>query len=272
MRCSKAERSHAETLDGRPYYDEVRASLLRELDYTAEADQLRAYAEAASAFSELAVPQVIPERSSRKVLTLTRLRGPSLLQSMEQPGTAEERFRVARLLIFAIWGPFYQARLIHADPHPGNFLVLPDGRLGVLDFGATKRLSPQFAEVYRGFLDSLAAGSGRPQVGPSLKKAGFRFLGDEQEGFKFCEKMADIVERPSMQDEYDFGSDPMVQNARRLFQGQPGTAIKIKPPPEAVLFYRAAAGLAQDLRLLKAAGRFKPILSEIRARGRLPSW
>ena len=261
-----------ETLDGRPYYDEVRASLLRELDYTAEADQLRAYAEAASAFSELAVPQVIPERSSRKVLTLTRLRGPSLLQSMEQPGTAEERFRVARLLIFAIWGPFYQARLIHADPHPGNFLVLPDGRLGVLDFGATKRLSPQFAEVYRGFLDSLADGSGRPEVGPSLKKAGFRFLGDEQEGFKFCEKMADIVERPSMQDEYDFGSDPMVQNARRLFQGQPGTAIKIKPPPEAVLFYRAAAGLAQDLRLLKAAGRFKPILSEIRARGRLPSW
>ena len=262
-----------ETLDGRPYYDEVRKSLLRELDYTQEADQLRAYAEAAANFPELAVPAVIPERSSHKVLTLTRLRGPSLLATMEGPDVSpEERFRVARLLIFAIWGPFYAARLIHADPHPGNFLVLPDGRLGVLDFGATKRLSEQFSSVYRGFLDSLATGSARPEVGPNLKKAGFRFLGDEQEGYAFCEKMADIVERPSMQEEYDFGADPMVQTARRLFQNSPRLAISIKPPPEAVLFYRAAAGLAQDLRLLKAAGRFKPILAEIRARPRLQAW
>jgi len=259
-----------ETLDGRPYYDEVRKSLLRELDYTQEAEQLRAYAEAAADFPELAVPAVIPERSSQKVLTLTRLRGPSLLATMEgQDVSAEERFRVARLLILAIWGPFYAARLIHADPHPGNFLVLPDGRLGVLDFGATKRLSEQFSGVYRGFLDSLATGSARPEVGPNLKKAGFRFLGDEKEGFAFCEKMADIVERPSMQEEYDFGADPMVQTARKLFQNNPRVAISIKPPPEAVLFYRAAAGLAQDLRLLKAAGRFRPILAEIRARPRL---
>ena len=41
-------------------------------------------------------------------------------------------------------------RLVHADPHPGNFLILPDGRLGVLDFGATRLLSNTFAEVYRG--------------------------------------------------------------------------------------------------------------------------
>ena len=262
-----------ETLDGRAYYDEVRQSLLRELDYTQEADQLRAYAEAASVYPELAVPAVIPERSSHKVLTMTRLRGPSLLGTMEDPAvTPEERFRVARLLIFAIWGPFYAARLIHADPHPGNFLVLPDGRLGVLDFGATKRLSATFAEVYRGFLDSLATGSKRPEVGPNLKRAGFRFLADEKESFAFCEQIADIVERPSMQEEYAFGTDPMVLNARKLFQSNPRLAISVKPPTEAVLFYRAAAGLAQDLRLLKAAGRFRPILAEMRARPRVAPW
>ena len=261
-----------ETLDGRPYFDEVRASLMRELDYLAEAEQLTAYAAAAQRFPELAVPRAIPERSARRVLTLTRLRGPSLLEVIESHPPPEEAFRVARLLVLAIWGPFYAARLIHADPHPGNFLVLPDGRMGVLDFGATKRLSPQFASVYRGFLEALAEGRRRPEVGPELKRAGFRFLGDEDDGFDFVSRIADIVEKPSLQETYDFGSDAMVVAARRLFQSEPRLALSVKPPPEAVLFYRAAAGLAQDLRLLKAAGKFRPLLQEIQARGRDPAW
>jgi predicted unusual protein kinase regulating ubiquinone biosynthesis (AarF/ABC1/UbiB family) len=190
----------------------------------------------------------------------------------DKDATADERFRVGRLMILAIWGPFYAGRLIHADPHPGNFLVMSDGRLGVMDFGATKRLSPHFADVYRGFLEALGQGRRRPEVGPQLKKAGFRFLGDEDEAWDFCERIADIVERPAMQEVYDFGSDPMVQNARHAFQSEPALALKIKPPAEAILFYRAAAGLAQDLRLLKAAGRFRPILGEIQARGRLAAW
>ena len=257
------------TLDGRAYYEEVRSSLLRELDYREEAAQCEHYARAAAAYPELVVPQVYPSRSARRVLCLSRLRGPSLMEAIEAHPSAEERFRIARLLIFAIWGPFFAARLIHADPHPGNFLVLPDGRLGVLDFGATKLLSENFAEVYRGFLVAHGEGRKRPQVGPALQRAGFRFLGeDEDNAFRFVDRMADIVERPITEDEpYDFGADPMVQDVRRLFQSEPLLALSIKPPTEAVLFYRAAAGLAQDLRLLKAAGRFRPVLKEIEARG-----
>jgi predicted unusual protein kinase regulating ubiquinone biosynthesis (AarF/ABC1/UbiB family) len=259
-----------ETLDGRVYYDEVRASLLRELDYGAEAAQCAAYARAAAGYPELVVPSVIGERSAQRVLCLTRLRGPSLMDSIEAQPTDEERFRIARLLIFAIWGPFFAARLIHADPHPGNFLVLPDGRLGVLDFGATKQLSERFAEVYRDFLAAHANGRKRPPVGAALQRAGFRFTGEDEDfAYDFCERIADIVERPILKDEdYDFGADPMVQDTRRLFQSEPRMALSIKPPAEAVLFYRSAAGLAQDLRLLKARGRFRPVLREIEARGR----
>src|SRR5207248_4419978 len=115
---------------------------------------------------------------------LTRLRGKGLLEVIESDASEEERFRVGRLMLFAIWGPFYFARLVHADPHPGNFLVMPDGRLGVLDFGATKLLSERFASVYRVFLEENAAGRAHPDVGPMLKKAGFKFLlDDEEEGF-----------------------------------------------------------------------------------------
>src|SRR3954471_20571344 len=108
------------TLDGRDYYDELRASLLRELDYQEEAAQADAYREAAARHPELVVPAVIRERSGQRVLCLERLHGRGLLEVIESDAGPEERFRVARLMILAIWGPFYAARLIHGDPHPGN--------------------------------------------------------------------------------------------------------------------------------------------------------
>ncbi len=258
-----------ETLDQRPYYDELRASLLRELDYRAEAEQAEAYRKAAARYPELVVPEVIADRSAGKVLCLTRLRGQQLLEVIEAKLPEAERFRVARLMLFAIWGPFYAARLVHADPHPGNFLVLPDGRLGVLDYGATKLLSEQFAATYRHFLDENAAGRAHPDVGPWLKKAGFRFLGDDEEdAFEFCQKMADIVQRPIQQEVFDFGEDAIIRNLKDVFRASPGVALRIKPPTEALLFYRSAAGLAQDLRLLKARGNFRAVLQEIQERGR----
>jgi predicted unusual protein kinase regulating ubiquinone biosynthesis (AarF/ABC1/UbiB family) len=259
-----------EALDGRPYYDEMRAALLRELDYRQEAAQAAAYARAAERYPELVVPRVVAERSAAKVLCLERLRGPALLDVIESQASEAERFRVARLLLLAIWGPFYATRLIHADPHPGNFLILENGKLGVLDFGATKVLSERFASVYRVFLEENANGRAHPDVGPMLKKAGFRFLGDdEEEAFDFCQKLADIVQRPIIGESFDFGSDSLVQDVRREFRSQPRLALSIKPPPEALLFYRSAAGLAQDLRLLKARGPFRAVLKEIEHRGKV---
>jgi len=261
-----------DAVDGRAYYDEVRNSLLGELDYLAEAEQGRQYALAAARYPELVVPRSIPERSSHKILTLVRLRGPSLMETIESKPDEAERFRIARLMIFAIWGPFYSARLIHADPHPGNFLVLPDGRLGVLDFGATRRVSEKFASVYRSFLLANAHGRRRPDVGPSLEQAGFRFLGDDiDDVYEFCDKIAALVERPiRTEDEFDFGHNTMIQETRQLFRSDVGMTLKIKPPAEAIMFYRAVAGLAQDLRLLGAKGKFRPIIRELEERGILP--
>jgi len=256
------------TLDGRAYYDELRSSLLRELDYVQEAAQADAYRDAARRFPELVVPAVVRHFSSRRVLTLERLHGKLLVDFMESKASDQERFRVGRLLVFAIWGPFYAARLMHADPHPGNFLVLPDGRLGVLDFGATKLLSERFASVYRLFLEENAAGRAHPDVGPMLKKAGFRFLGDdEEEAFELCQKLAKIVQRPALSEVYDFSSEALFLEVKRAFRSEPALGLTIKPPTEALLFYRSAAGLAQDLRLLKAKGPFRAVLKEIRDRG-----
>jgi len=256
-----------ETLDGRPYYEERRASLMRELDYREEAAQAKAYAAAAASHPELVVPRPIEELTAQRVLCLTRLHGPSLLDFIESKPSQEERYRVGRLMVLAIWGPFYAARLIHADPHTGNFLVLKDGRLGVLDFGATKLLSERFAGVYRQLLEENAAGRAHPNVGPMLKKAGFTFLTDEDDAFDYCQKLADVVQRPILRETFDFGDDGLVRDVRKVFQADPRLGLAIKPPPEALMFYRSAAGLAQDLRLLKAKGPVRSVLKEIVDRG-----
>ncbi len=93
-------------------------------------------------------------------------------------------------------------------------------------------------------------------------------MDDEEDGFAFCQKMADIVQRPIVQETFDFGSDLLVSDIRAVFRKEPGLAMQIKPPPEALMFYRSAAGLAQDLRLLKARGPFRAVLAEVRERGR----
>ena len=257
-----------DTLDGRPYYEEIRASLLRELDYREEAKQAEAYRLAAARYPELIVPHVVGEFSAQRVLCLERLRGKTLLDFIESKAPEAERFAVGRLMLFALWGPFYAARTVHADPHPGNFLVMDDGKLGVLDYGATKVLSEKFASVYRLFLEQNAAGKTHPNVGPALQQAGFRFIGDdEDDAFEFCQRLADVVQKPIGQELYDFSDDTLIREMRRIFTSEPRLALSIKPPPEALLFYRSAAGLAQVLRLLKAKGPFRAVLKEIEQRG-----
>ena len=92
-------------------------------------------------------------------------------------------------------------------------------------------------------------------------------MGDEDEAFDFVQKLADIVQRPIQQDNFDFGDDKMIRDARQAFHAEPRIALTVKPPAEALMFYRSAAGLAQDLRLLKAHGPFRSVLQEITARG-----
>jgi hypothetical protein len=101
-----------------------------------------------------------------------------------------------------------------------------------------------------------------------LKKAGFRFLGDDEEdAFEFCQKVADIVQRPIRSESYDFSSEALFREVKRAFRSDPKLALTIKPPAEALLFYRSAAGLAQDLRLLKAKVPVRSVLKEIQDRG-----
>jgi predicted unusual protein kinase regulating ubiquinone biosynthesis (AarF/ABC1/UbiB family) len=252
--------------DARRYYDELAMTLRRELDYREEAKQLDAFRVVAQRWPEMVLPEHVPERSSSRVLTMTRLRGPTMLEfANDETQSQEERFRVAALLVYASWGPFLATGLIHADPHPGNYIVCADGRLGVLDFGATRQLEPIFVETYWQILTAMMTHTHLP-LREVLTRAGFELRADPAQTDQWLEVLSEIVERPVRRDFYDFGACEMAVDIRKVSQKFPAVTLQSRPPEKSLMFYRALMGLAGDLRLLRAAGDFRTVVSEVMRR------
>jgi predicted unusual protein kinase regulating ubiquinone biosynthesis (AarF/ABC1/UbiB family) len=126
--------------------DEFRKTLLTELDYRREAHHLTTLADNLADFERLVVPRPVPDYSTVRVLTMDHIEGskinslsPVALLEIDGDAMAKELFRAYLKQIF-IDGFF------HADPHPGNVFITPDGRLGLLDLGMVARLAPRLQE------------------------------------------------------------------------------------------------------------------------------
>jgi len=125
------------TFEIKPIVAELRRRLTEELDYRLESRAQRTFAAAYADDDEIAVPRVV--RASGRVLITEWIEGEPLA-TVIAAGSQEQRDRAGRLLATLHFSGPARAGLLHADPHPGNFRLLPDGRLGVLDFGAVARL------------------------------------------------------------------------------------------------------------------------------------
>ena len=114
---------------------ELGRALAIELDYRVEAAALAAYA------GEVVVPRPISHASSERVLTMTRITGERLTAWLERAAPAD-RDRVLGELVGEVAAQILSRGQVHADPHPGNFLVTPDSHLALLDFGCMLDLTP----------------------------------------------------------------------------------------------------------------------------------
>ncbi|HYO19640.1 MAG TPA: AarF/ABC1/UbiB kinase family protein [Dermatophilaceae bacterium] len=139
-------------LELKPILDELKSRVREELDYGIEARSQAAFAAAFEGDPEFAIPHVVHHKGN--VIVSEWLDG-TPLSTIIATGSQEARDAAAtRYLEFLLAGP-QRAGLLHADPHPGNFRMLPDGRLGVLDFGAVNRL-PHGLPIEMGQLLTLA--------------------------------------------------------------------------------------------------------------------
>jgi len=134
-------------------------SLNRETDFTHEARSIVLFRTALVDVPNLWIPNVIAEYSSGSVLTMEFSAGERVdLYARLHPEAMPQLINtLVRLMLQTI----FEEGLFHADPHPGNVYVLPDGRLSLLDFGMTGELDEQMRDSLTRLLEAVVKGDGR---------------------------------------------------------------------------------------------------------------
>ncbi len=132
-------------LDVRELTAEVRERVVEELDYELEASNQRSLARIFRGHPFIVVPDVVGELSRERVLVTELVRGVGFEELKGYPQA--ERDRIGEIVFRFFLGCLYRHRQFSGDPHPGNFMLLADGRVAFLDFGLFKRLDAAPVEV-----------------------------------------------------------------------------------------------------------------------------
>jgi predicted unusual protein kinase regulating ubiquinone biosynthesis (AarF/ABC1/UbiB family) len=131
-------RAIAPGLDAKAIAEELRERVMEELDYEYEAQNQRSFSRAYREHPFIYVPEVVTRLSRRRVLVTELVEGMGFEEIKELP--QEERSRFGEIVFRGSFGSIYHLQHFNADPHPGNYILMPDGRVAFLDFGMTKKL------------------------------------------------------------------------------------------------------------------------------------
>jgi len=195
-------------LDG--YFDEIESTLRLETDYIHEGETINRFHERFST-DRFETPRWIEEFSTERVLTMSFLEGEHLKEFLERNPSQEEKNSFGQ----KIWDFFHeqirQSDEIHADTHPGNFLLTDDGKLGIIDFGCVKNFPDEF---FRDYLKLLPTHLERDfdKIETLYKRLGV-LKGDpgtdekEKMYFEFCFNYGFTFAMPYESEIFDFG-DP----------------------------------------------------------------
>ncbi|HVM28800.1 MAG TPA: AarF/ABC1/UbiB kinase family protein [Mycobacteriales bacterium] len=243
-----------------PLVAEMRDRLTEELDYEHEARTQSRFAAAFADDPDITVPAVV--QAAPRVLVMDWLEGTPLAAvagSADQP----ERDRVGALYQrFLVSGPG-RCGLLHTDPHPGNFRVLPDGRLGVLDFGSSLELPggmpATFGRLIAALLDDDA-----DEVLRRLREGGFVKPGVEVDVAKLIDYMSPFTV-PARHERFRFTRDWLRSEFARVNDPRNpefGVALKLDLPAEHLFTHRVWLGLVGVLCQLEAEVPVRPVLRE----------
>lgn len=241
-------------LDVKPMLEELRTRVVEELDYRLEATSQQAFADAYAGDPDIAVPSVL--MATDHVLVSDWMDGTPLAEIISA-GTQEQRNQAGLLLVRFLFSGPARAGLLHADPHPGNFRLLDDGRLGVLDFGAVDRLPDGLPPIFGRLLWLMHHDGDLELVERDLREYGFLRPGvsidlDELQAF-----LAPLAE-PSRLESFEFSRNWMRSEAARVADMRPANvARRLNLPPSYVLIHRVSTAGIGVLCQLECAGPFR---------------
>jgi predicted unusual protein kinase regulating ubiquinone biosynthesis (AarF/ABC1/UbiB family) len=124
-------------MDLTPFAEELREHLTQETDYCREAYNAKLFARLFAGHPRIVVPRVHDAYSGLRVVSYDFVEGEPIERALEREAHRGES-ELGRTLLDALWFQILRGGVLHADPHPGNFRVLPDGRIVLLDYGCVK--------------------------------------------------------------------------------------------------------------------------------------
>jgi predicted unusual protein kinase regulating ubiquinone biosynthesis (AarF/ABC1/UbiB family) len=227
-------------MDVKALVNELRERIMEELDYTLEAGSQGAFALMYADDEDFVIPAVVAQAET--VLVTEWLDGRPLSDLIVNGSQAERDEAGTRYLRFLFSGP-NRVGMLHADPHPGNYRMLPDGRLGVLDFGAVAQLPDGFPASI-GRLLRRALDGDHETVLEGLREEGFVKPGVRVDPQPLLDYLAPFVE-PAQHATFRFDRDWMRGQFTRLKDPrQENWAVgwKLNLPPEYLLVHRVWLG------------------------------
>ncbi|WP_455432845.1 ABC1 kinase family protein [Streptosporangium soli] len=240
-------------LDIKAVLDELRERIAEELDYFKEAEAQHAFAMEFKDDPDFCVPDVI---AANEQLLITEWMDGTPLSRIITGGTREQRDQAGLLLVRFLFSSPARVGMLHADPHPGNFRVTPDGRLGVLDFGAVNHLPDGYPSVF-GALTRIFNQGDMETVVQGLRDTGFirphiAVDVDALRGF-----LAPYIE-PTRVEEFTFSREWLQRQAATAADMRSNNVVRLlNLPPSYVLIHRVHAAGIGVLCQLGTTARFR---------------
>jgi predicted unusual protein kinase regulating ubiquinone biosynthesis (AarF/ABC1/UbiB family) len=242
-------------LEVKPLLDELRDRVAEELDYEKEASAQHAFAEAYRDDPDFLVPDVV--HATPHVLVTEWIDG-TPLSAVISDGAKADRDRAGILLVRFLFSGPARAGLLHADPHPGNFRLLPDGRLGVIDFGAVDHLPDGLPPFFGRLLRIMHSDDvDVPAVEEELRANGFLRPGIAVDLDALHAFLAPMAE-PSAVETFKFSREWLREEAGRVTELRSSNiSRKFNVPPSYVLIHRVSTAGIGVLCQLECEGKFR---------------
>jgi aarF domain-containing kinase len=239
-----------------PLLKEIKEVLLREADYTNEITMHKKY-KAAFSGKEFIIPEPYEEYSTSKVLVQEFIPGISITDWIKEGPSYDKKSIVADLLMRLYLDEIFLHRLVQTDPNPGNFLMTPDDKIVLIDFGAVKEYEPNFVEGYR----KILIASYNKDADLILKESYKVQFIDERESDevkKIYLEMMDYLAGAFRQDSFFDFTDKDFFNRSRDLSIQMTLKCRYSPPPKDLLFlHRKLAGIFIFLKKLDVKIKLK---------------
>ena len=243
-------------------YKEIKTRLWEELDYELEAKHIALYHYILKNEASVRLPTVIPELSTKRLLTMTWLEGTPLkaLGDLSQ----EKRNCLAYNVFQAWYKPFYHYGVIHGDPHLGNYTFSSEGILNLLDFGCVRKFPPSFV---KGVIDLYYALLHKDKDRAVAAYESWGFMNLTNDLIEVLNLWANLLYEPLLAD----CIRPIQVDNRGLYGREIAYQVHTKlkelggvlPPREFVFMDRAAVGVGSVFMHLKAELNWHQIYQEL---------